>query len=109
MKKKGEQPTYWGWDWPPCDLAAVTMPPLPADLQTLVAKYGGYHRIPNDVWADHYNQMITVWVWLTMRHFPPQCRSYSGVKLKYPRPRQNRDLHDEGGRRKTQTRPRLNH
>jgi hypothetical protein len=39
-------------------------------LQAFVHQYGGYHRIPNDAWAKHYDQMITVWVWLAMRHFP---------------------------------------
>ena len=63
---------------------AVTLPPLP-DMQALVHQYGGYHRIPNGVWADHYNRLITVQVWLTMRHFPPGSRRYSGPKLKWPR------------------------
>jgi hypothetical protein len=66
------------------------MPPLP-DLQALVTKYGGYHRIPADAWADFHNRQIAVWVWLVHRHFPPQ-RRYGGVKLKYPRPRQKRDI-----------------
>jgi hypothetical protein len=66
------------------------MPPLP-DLQALVAKYGGYHRIPCDAWADFHNRQIAAWVWLVHRHFPPQ-RKHSGVKPKYPRPRQKRDI-----------------
>jgi hypothetical protein len=88
--KTDKTPSYWGWDWPPAG-RAITMPPLP-DLQTLVTKHGGYHRIPNEAWADYYNKWITTRVWLAMRHFPPQCRRYSGVKLKYPRPRQKRDI-----------------
>jgi hypothetical protein len=84
-----ERPTYWGWDWPPA--GAVIMPPAP-DLQALVTEHGGYHRIPNDVWADHFNKMIDVQIWLTMRHLPPQSRIYSGPKLKQRfRPRHKRD------------------
>ena len=49
--------------------------PTPPDLQALVHQYGGYHRIPNDVWAKHYDQMITVWVWLAMRHIPKDARA----------------------------------
>jgi hypothetical protein len=48
--------------------------PTPPDLQALVDQYGGYHRIPNDAWAKHYDQMIAVWVWLAMRHFPKESR-----------------------------------
>jgi hypothetical protein len=88
--KQKEAPSYWGWDWPP-DGRAVTVPPLP-DLQALVTKHGGYHRIPRDAWADHYNRLITVQVWLIMRHLPPESRRYSGPKLKWPRPRQKRDI-----------------
>jgi hypothetical protein len=84
-----ERPTYWGWDWPPA--GAVVMPPAP-DLQALVEKHGGYHCIPRDAWAEHFNKMIDVQVWLTMRHFPPKSCIYSGVKLKpYIRPRHKRD------------------
>jgi hypothetical protein len=89
--KEGKTPTYWGWDWPPDGKAAVVMP-APRDLQILVTKYGGYHRIPADAWADYHDRCITVWVWLAHRHFPPTCRRYSGTKLKYPRPRQKRDI-----------------
>jgi hypothetical protein len=90
--KEGKTPTYWGWDWPPAERGAVVMPPLPCDLQILVTKYGGHHRIPADAWADYHDKYIIIWTWLAHRHFPPQCRRYSGVKLKYPRPRQKRDL-----------------
>jgi hypothetical protein len=48
--------------------ASIVMP-TPPDLQALVRQYGGYHRIPNDAWAKHYDQMIQVWTWLAMRHF----------------------------------------
>ena len=50
-------------------LPAIVMP-TPPDLQALVHQYGGYHRIPNDAWAKHHDQMISVWVWLSQRHFP---------------------------------------
>jgi hypothetical protein len=49
------------------------MPPAP-DLQALVEQSGGYHRISREAWAKHYNQMITVWVWLAMRHFPRKTK-----------------------------------
>ena len=51
----------------------IVMPATP-DLQALVDQYGGYHRIPNEAWAKHNNQMATAWVWLAMRHIPKESR-----------------------------------
>ena len=63
----------------------IVMPPAP-DLQALVTQYGGYHRIPNEAWAKHYNEMITVHVWLAMRHIPKHTPKRRKRKIKISNP-----------------------
>lgn len=54
----------------PCALDArgsvITMP-TPPDLQRLVERFGGYHKISPEAWYEFDMQMIDVHIWLWMR------------------------------------------
>jgi len=41
-----------------------TVAPVAPDLQALVARFGGYHRIPPEAWAQHDQELAAYQAWL---------------------------------------------